>query len=148
MPIIVSTGMAVYGEIEDALGAVAEAGNEEVALLRCASVYPVAAGDHEPALDGHDARGLRRARRALGPHARASRCPTGAAALGMDLLEKHFTLSRTMEGPDHPFAIEPDELRALVAAVREVEAALGTGRLRGPVRGRARRDVHASPGGR
>ena len=50
----------------------------------------------------------------------------------MELLEKHFTLSRELEGPDHPFALEPDELKALVAAVREVEAALGNGRLEGP----------------
>jgi sialic acid synthase SpsE len=50
----------------------------------------------------------------------------------MELLEKHITLDRTMEGPDHPFAIEPGELKALVAGVREVEAALGTGRLEGP----------------
>ena len=79
----------------------------------------------------------------LSDHTLGIAVPTGAAALGMDLLEKHFTLSRDMEGPDHPFAIEPDELRALVAAVREVEAALGNGRLEGPSRGRARRDVHA-----
>jgi sialic acid synthase SpsE len=50
----------------------------------------------------------------------------------MDLLEKHFTLDRGMEGPDHPFAIEPDELRALVRGVRDVEAAMGNGRLEGP----------------
>jgi sialic acid synthase SpsE len=50
----------------------------------------------------------------------------------MDLLEKHFTLDRGMPGPDHPFAIEPDELRALVRAIRDVEAAMGTGRLEGP----------------
>jgi sialic acid synthase SpsE len=53
-------------------------------------------------------------------------------ALGSELLEKHFTLDRTMEGPDHPFAIEPDELKALVDGLRDVEAALGNGRLEGP----------------
>jgi sialic acid synthase SpsE len=56
----------------------------------------------------------------------------GAAALGAELIEKHFTLSRTMEGPDHPFALEPDELRAMIAGVRDVVAALGNGRLEGP----------------
>ncbi len=56
----------------------------------------------------------------------------GAAALGMEVFEKHFTLSRELEGPDHPFALEPDELKAQVAAVREVEAAMGNGRLEGP----------------
>jgi sialic acid synthase SpsE len=58
--------------------------------------------------------------------------PTAAAALGAELIEKHFTLSRDLEGPDHPFALEPDELRAMVAAVRDVEASLGSGRLEGP----------------
>ena len=54
------------------------------------------------------------------------------SSLGARVVEKHFTLSRAMEGPDHPFAIEPEELRALVRAVRDVEAALGHGRLEGP----------------
>ena len=131
VPIILSTGMAVYGEIEDALAAVAEAGNEQVALLRCASLYPA-----PPTI--MNLRSMATLRGAFGvpvglsDHTEGIAVPTGAAALGMDLLEKHFTLSRDMEGPDHPFAIEPDELRALVEAVRDVEAALGTGRLEGP----------------
>jgi len=131
VPIILSTGMAVYGEVEDALGAVAEAGNEQVALLRCASVYPA-----PPEI--MNLRSMATMRSAFGvpvglsDHTEGIAVPTGAAALGMDLLEKHFTLSRQMEGPDHPFAIEPDELKALVSAVRKVEAAMGNGRLEGP----------------
>lgn len=131
VPIILSTGMARYGEIEDALAAVAETGNEQVCLLRCASVYPAA-----PEL--MNLRAMTTMREAFGvpvglsDHTTGIAVPTGAAALGMELLEKHFTLSRDMEGPDHPFAIEPDELRAMVAAVREVETALGHGRLEGP----------------
>jgi sialic acid synthase SpsE len=131
VPIIVSTGMAVYGEIEDALSAVGDAGNEEVALLRCASVYPA-----PPEI--MNLRSMATLRAAFGvpvglsDHTKGIAVPTGGAALGMDLLEKHFTLSRDMDGPDHPFAIEPDELRALVSAVRAVESALGNGRLEGP----------------
>jgi sialic acid synthase SpsE len=131
VPIIVSTGMAVYGEIEDALAAVAQTGNDSVALLRCASVYPAPP-------DIMNLRSMATMRAAFGvpvglsDHTEGIAVPTGAAALGMDLLEKHFTLSRDMEGPDHPFAIEPDELRALVRAVRDVETSLGTGRLEGP----------------
>jgi sialic acid synthase SpsE len=68
----------------------------------------------------------------LSDHTEGIAVATGAAALGMEVLEKHFTLSREMEGPDHPFAIEPDELRELVKGVRAVEAALGNGRLEGP----------------
>jgi sialic acid synthase SpsE len=55
-----------------------------------------------------------------------------AVALGACIVEKHFTLDRTMPGPDHPFAAEPEELRALVAHIRDTEAALGDGVKRGP----------------
>ena len=68
----------------------------------------------------------------LSDHTTGIPVPAAAAALGAELIEKHFTLDRSMEGPDHPFALEPDELRAMVQAVRDVEAALGTGRLEGP----------------
>ena len=68
----------------------------------------------------------------LSDHTPGISVPAGGAALGMELLEKHFTLSRELEGPDHPFAVEPDELKAMVEGVREVEAALGNGRLEGP----------------
>jgi sialic acid synthase SpsE len=131
VPLIISTGMAVYGEIEDALGAAAAEGNDQVALFRCASVYP-----SPPEI--MNLRSMDTMRRAFGvpvglsDHTVGISIPAGAAALGMDLLEKHFTLSRDLEGPDHAFAIEPDELKAMIAAVRDVEAALGNGRLEGP----------------
>ena len=131
LPLILSCGMATYGEIEDALDAAAKGGTERVALLRCASLYP-----SPPEIMNLRAMGTMRAAFGvpvgLSDHTTGISVPTGAAALGMELLEKHFTLSRDMEGPDHAFAIEPDELRALVQGVREVEASLGTGRLEGP----------------
>ncbi len=131
VPLIVSTGMAVYGEIEDALQAAASEGNDSVALLRCASVYPA-----PPEIMNLRAMGTMRdafgVPVGLSDHTAGISVPAGAAALGMDLLEKHFTLDRSLEGPDHPYAIEPDELRAMIAGVREVEAALGNGRLEGP----------------
>jgi sialic acid synthase SpsE len=68
----------------------------------------------------------------LSDHTTGIAVPLGARGLGMELLEKHFTLDRSMTGPDHPFAIEPDELRALVAGIRAIERALGNGRLQGP----------------
>jgi sialic acid synthase SpsE len=131
VPVILSCGMATYGEIEDALGAVAEAGNHSVALLRCASLYPA-----PPEI--MNLRAMETMRTAFGvpvglsDHSEGIAVATGAAAVGMEVLEKHFTLSREMEGPDHPFAIEPGELRELVASVRAVESALGSGRLEGP----------------
>jgi N,N'-diacetyllegionaminate synthase len=119
---ILSTGMATYGEIEDALGAVAKAGNDRVALLRCASVYPA-----EPEI--MNLRAMATMRDAFGVPVGLSDHTTGiavaaaAAALGAELVEKHFTLSRELEGPDHPFALEPDELKAMVDGVRDAEAA-------------------------
>jgi N,N'-diacetyllegionaminate synthase len=131
VPVVVSTGMATYGEIEDALGAVAAAGNREIALLRCASVYPAPA-------EIMNLRAMRTMEAAFGvpvglsDHTQGIAVAVGAAALGAELLEKHFTLDRAMEGPDHPFALEPQELGAMVAGIREVQAALGNGRLEGP----------------
>ena len=150
LPVILSTGMAAYGEIEDALRAVTDAGGGAVALLRCASLYPA-----PPRLLNLRAIGtLRRAfgtPAGLSDHTTGIAVATGAAALGMDMLEKHITLDRTMEGPDHPFALEPDELAAMVQGVREVESAMGDGVLRGPSdeeRGEmyslGRRSVHAA----
>ena len=131
VPVVLSTGMATYGEIEDALGVFAEAGNHQVALLRCASLYPAPA-------EIMNLKAMATMREAFGvpvglsDHTTGIAVPAAAAALGAELLEKHFTLSRAMEGPDHPFALEPEELNAMVAAVREVESALGSGRLEGP----------------
>ncbi len=130
-PLILSTGMASLGEIEDAVSTARTAGAPEVCLLQCASLYPspahimnlraiptmAAAFDAPVGLSDHT----------LGLHVAAA-----AIALGASLLEKHFTLDRTSSGPDHPFAIEPGELKELVAHVRDVEAALGDGVKRGP----------------
>lgn len=131
VPLILSAGMATYGEIEEALDAAAEGGATDVALLRCASLYP-----SPPEI--MNLRAMETMRRAFGvavglsDHTTGIAIPTAAAALGMDILEKHYTLSRDMPGPDHPFAVEPDELRAMITAVRDVESALGSGRLEGP----------------
>ena len=68
----------------------------------------------------------------LSDHTRGIAVAAAAAALGAELVEKHFTLSRELEGPDHPFALEPGELKAMIEGIREAEAALGSGRLEGP----------------
>lgn len=131
VPLILSTGMATYGEVEDALRAVAATGNRAVALLRCASLYPA-----PPEI--MNLRAMATLHRAFGvpaglsDHTEGVAMAAAAAALEANVYEKHFTLSRSMKGPDHPFAIEPDELRAAVAAIRSVESALGNGRLEGP----------------
>jgi sialic acid synthase SpsE len=130
-PIILSVGMATYGEVEDALDAAVAGGATEVALLRCAARYPAPASIM-------NLRSMATMRAAFGvpvglsDHTEGLAVPLGAVGLGMELLEKHITLDRGMEGPDHAFAIEPGELRALVRGVRDVEAAMGNGRLEGP----------------
>jgi sialic acid synthase SpsE len=131
IPIIISCGMATYGEVEDALAAVERGANRQVALLRCASLYPAPA-------QIMNLRAMATMRAAFGvpvglsDHTAGIAVAAGAAALGMEILEKHFTLDRGLAGPDHAFALEPAELKAMIAGVREVEAALGSGRLEGP----------------
>jgi sialic acid synthase SpsE len=131
LPVIVSCGMARYGEIEDALHAAAGSGGRELALLHCASLYPA-----PPRI--MNLRAMETMRRAFGvpiglsDHTEGISVALGARGLGMELLEKHFTLDRSMAGPDHPFAIEPPELEQLVCGIRAIEEALGNGRLEGP----------------
>lgn len=130
-PVIISTGMATLGEIEDAVGACAESGNDQYVLLQCASLYPAPA--HIMNLRSMDTMRLAfGCPVGLSDHTRGINVAVGAAARGAAMIEKHFTLDRTMVGPDHPFAVEPDELKALVAGVREVQLALGDGRKTGP----------------
>jgi len=132
-PVILSTGMADLAEIEEALGALRDGGTEEIVLLQCASLYPAPAGTiNLRAMDTMRERfGLPAG---LSDHTLGIHVAVAAAARGAAVIEKHLTLDRGLPGPDHPFAIEPPELRDLVAQVREVEEALGDGRKRGPTR--------------
>jgi sialic acid synthase SpsE len=130
-PLLISTGMAVLGEIEEALAAARDAGAPAVGLMQCTSVYPAPAATI-------NLRAMGTMERAFGvpvglsDHALGIAVPIAAAAVGAAFVEKHYTLSRAMTGPDHPFALEPDELRAMVAGIREAHAALGHGRKEGP----------------
>ena len=119
------------GEIEDALEAALGAGGGEVGLMQCTSVYPAP-------VDRANLRAMDTMRVAFGvpvglsDHTEGINVAIAAAARGAAFVEKHYTLDRSMKGPDHPFAIEPDELRAMISGIREVEAALGDGRKSGP----------------
>jgi sialic acid synthase SpsE len=130
-PLILSTGMASLAEIDEALVAARAAGASQIALLQCASLYPSPPSIMNlrtiPAM--HAAFGLPVG---LSDHTAGIHVAPAAVALGAAIIEKHFTLDRTMTGPDHPFAIEPHELKELVAHVRDVEVALGDGLKRGP----------------
>lgn len=148
-PIIISTGLCTMGEIEDALAACYEVSNRDVILLQCASAYPAPASVM-------NLRAMETMRRAfavpvgLSDHSPGIHISVSAAALGACAVEKHVTLSRKSEGPDHPFAIEPNELCELVRQIREVESAMGSGLKSGPSDAErefydiARRSLHAA----
>jgi len=130
-PMILSTGLASYEDIADALGACAAAGNGDVILLQCASLYPAPPGRM-------NLRAMATMRQAFGvpvglsDHSLGIHVASAAVGLGACVVEKHFTLDRRLPGPDHSFAVEPGELRELVRQIREVEAALGDGLKLGP----------------
>jgi N-acetylneuraminate synthase len=123
-PIILSTGMATLDEIEDAVGAAREAGNEQLALLKCTSGYP-AAPDEMNLRTIPDLRSRFEVPIGLSDHTLGVTVAVAAVALGARIVEKHFTLSRDEPGPDSAFSLEPVEFEEMVDAVRTVERALG-----------------------
>jgi len=124
-PLIQSTGMANLSDIEIALDAFRAAGGKDLALLHCAIAYPARFEDlHLRSMDT-----MRQAFQApvgFSDHTMGHVSDVAAVARGACIIEKHFTLSRNQEGPDHPFALEPDELKEMVTAIRQTEAALGS----------------------
>lgn len=125
-PIICSTGMADIGEVQDAVDAVRSVGNDQLILLHCVVNYP-------PPFAELNLRAIETMRRAFdvpvgwSDHTPGWLAPVVATALGAAVVEKHFTTDRTRPGPDHRFALEPDELGAMVRAIRDAQAALGDG---------------------
>ena len=153
VPIILSTGMATLAEVEQALGVIAFGYlreptalptsadfarilldrtawtelNGKVTLLHCTTEYPAAP-------DSINLRAMATLRSAFGlpvgfsDHSRGIHVAAAAVALGATVIEKHLTLDRSLPGPDHRASIEPDELAAMIASIRDVELALGDGR--------------------
>lgn len=126
--VILSTGMSVMSEVEAAVRILEDGGipREDIILLHCTTQYPTP----------YDAVNLRamNALKALGcggvgysDHTQGIEIPVAAVALGACVIEKHFTLDRTLPGPDQSSSLEPDELRRMVDSVRNVEQALGDG---------------------
>jgi len=153
LPIVLSTGMSTLDEVETALAVLAfgytrpkgasprssdlgsilqepkswPALRDKVTLLHCTTEYPAAASsvNLRAMATMRDAFGLRVG---LSDHTRGIHVPVAAVALGAVVIEKHFTLDRSLPGPDHQASLEPDELAAMVTAIRDVEGALGDGR--------------------
>lgn len=124
-PVLLSTGMAFLGEIEEAIALLNEEGCNEIALFHCGIGYPM-----DPA--NMNLRAMDSMRRAFqcpvgySDHSMGVEIPIAAVARGACLIEKHFTLSRDLEGPDHGFALEPQELANMVNGIRKVEKAFGS----------------------
>lgn len=125
-PVVLSTGMCEMEEVQAAVGILKANGTPKITLLHCNTEYPTPYEDV-------NLRAMVTMRQRFGvevgysDHTAGIEVPVAAAALGAAIIEKHFTLDRSMEGPDHRASLEPDELSAMVAAVRHIEKALGTG---------------------
>ena len=128
--IILSTGMSNLGEVEEAVEAITSEGNRQLILLHCVTNYPA---DPEDC----NLRAMQTLSQAFGfpvgysDHTVGIEASLAAVALGAVVIEKHFTLDRSLPGPDHEASLEPGELRALAEGVRKVERMLGNG-IKGP----------------
>ena len=126
LPLLLSTGMCDMADVAAAVALCRGAGNAAICLLQCGAVYPL------PPEDGH----LRVMDRyastfglpvGLSDHTMGLGVPVAAVGRGACIIEKHITLDRAAEGPDHAYALEPDDFAAMVAMIREAYAALGSG---------------------
>ncbi len=126
--IILSTGMADLGEIEDVLDILMEAGTEkgDIIVLHCNTEYPTPFEDVnlQAMLTIRD---TFKVKVGYSDHTSGIEIPIAAAALGACVIEKHFTLDRNMQGPDHKASLIPDELKNMVNSIRNIEKALGNG---------------------
>lgn len=126
-PVVMSTGMSSLQEVKDAAAVLRKAGAKEITLLHCNTQYPTP-------MEDVNLRAMQTLEKELNlpvgysDHTQGIEIPVAAVAMNACIIEKHFTLDRSMEGPDHKASLEPDELNAMVQAVRNVEQALGNGK--------------------
>jgi sialic acid synthase SpsE len=124
-PIILSTGMASLGDIEDALNTIHQIAEIGIALLHCAINYP-------PPFEALNLKAIQTLKQAFqipvgySDHTMSIAVPSVCVALGASIIEKHFTTDRTLKGPDHKFALEPNELKQMIKYIRETEISLGS----------------------
>ena len=123
-PLIISTGMATLEEIEEAIQAARSAGATQIALLKCTSAYPALPEEMNLLTIPHLAE-MFQVPVGLSDHTLGIAIPVAAVALGACIVEKHFTLSRSIPGPDSTFSLEPHEFKEMVQAIRNAEKALG-----------------------
>jgi len=124
-PIILSTGMATLGEVREAVKIIKRAGNNKIILLHCTTNYPCP-------LEEVNLRAMITLKKefnlpiGFSDHTLGITVPITAVSLGANVLEKHFTLDKNLPGPDHKASLEPDELKEMVEAIRNIEKALGS----------------------
>lgn len=147
-PLILSTGMATWMDIQFAVDAARRAGNDQIILLQCTSLYPAPAhlSNLRAMASMHSVFGTLVG---YSDHTMGDHIALAAVAMGACMIERHFTLDRTLPGPDHPFAIEPHEMTEMMRKIREIEAAFGDGFKNGPrqeeleMAEKGRRSLHA-----
>lgn len=127
-PLLMSTGMATEDEISEAVQVARDAGAKQIALLKCTSAYPARPDEANLRTIPELARRFE-CPAGLSDHTMGVAVPVAAVVLGASILEKHLCLSRADGGPDGAFSLEPLEFKAMVAAVREAEQALGSARM-------------------
>jgi N,N'-diacetyllegionaminate synthase len=125
-PVILSTGMSTMDDIKSAINILKDNGAGELTVLHCTTEYPTPFNDVNlkamlTIKDEFDVKV------GYSDHTRGIEVPIAAVALGATVIEKHFTLDINMEGPDHKASLEPDELKAMVYSIRNIESALGDG---------------------
>jgi N,N'-diacetyllegionaminate synthase len=126
--VIMSTGMADLGEIEDALNVLIKAGTkrEDITLLQCNTEYPTPYTDvNLKAMQ--TIRDAFKVKTGCSDHTLGIEVPIAAVAMGACVIEKHITLDKTMDGPDHRASLEPHELKSMIQSIRNIEVALGNG---------------------
>ncbi len=123
-PIIISTGIAILSDIEEAVNACRRVGNDKIALLKCTSVYPAPLEEINLKTIPNLAETFKTIV-GLSDHTLRISVPITSVALGAKIIEKHLTLNRSLGGSDAAFSLEPEEFKEMVKSVREVEKALG-----------------------
>jgi N,N'-diacetyllegionaminate synthase len=125
-PMILSTGTSSLAEVEEALEVCRRAGNDQVVLLHCTLKYPCPPEGINLRMMEHLMRAFPEVPVGLSDHSLGTRVPLAAVALGACVIEKHYTVDKTLAGsPDHHLSVDPLELKAMVAGIRMVEKALG-----------------------
>ena len=126
MPVILSTGMSTLGEVEISIQALREGGAKNIKLLHCTTNYPCPYNDV-------NLKAMDTLRTAFGldvgysDHTEGIEVAIAAVARGATIIEKHFTLDKNMDGPDHKASMEPDEFSCMVDCIRHIESAIGDG---------------------